>query len=156
MIQFHTLYPKITVLCRRIPQLTERTNHRASIFVSARNTSISSGHCSHREGTSRPPGDHTGQRSQKGFVILAPSSQELRCWLCFGPLSGSLTANGGSDQGLPGRRFEIIWNDLECILFEKYGFLLLKRPIHVYQYEMPVLRGSAIVQCDNQGACLFS
>jgi hypothetical protein len=44
-----------------------------------------------------------------------------------------------------GMRFEIIWNDLKCILCEKYGFLFLKSPIHVYQYEMPVPRGSAIL-----------
>jgi hypothetical protein len=42
-------------------------------------------------------------------------------------------------------RFENISNDLKCILFEKYGFLFLKSPIHVYQYEMPVRRGSAIL-----------
>src|SRR5271154_2283472 len=45
-----------------------------------------------------------------------------------------------------GMRFEIIWNDLKCILFEKYGFLKIKSPIHVYQYEMPVPHGSAILQ----------
>ena len=44
-----------------------------------------------------------------------------------------------------GMRFEIISNDLKCILFEKYGFLFQKSPIHVYQYEMPVPRGSAIL-----------
>src|SRR5271155_4812987 len=44
-------------------------------------------------------------------------------------------------QWLPGMRFEIIWNDVNCILFEKYGFFRIKSPIHVYQYEMPVPRG---------------
>src|SRR5436305_1897824 len=39
-------------------------------------------------------------------------------------------------------RFENISNDLKCILLEKYGFLFLKSPIHVYQYELPVPRGS--------------
>jgi hypothetical protein len=34
-------------------------------------------------------------------------------------------------------RFENISNDLKCILFEKYGFLFLKSPIHIYQYETP-------------------
>jgi hypothetical protein len=33
----------------------------------------------------------------------------------------------------PAMRFENISNDLKCILFEKYGFLFLKSPIHVYQ-----------------------
>jgi hypothetical protein len=32
-----------------------------------------------------------------------------------------------------GMRFENISNDLKCILFEKYGFLFQKSPIHVYQ-----------------------
>jgi hypothetical protein len=45
----------------------------------------------------------------------------------------------GLDQG-PGMRFEIISNDLKCILFDKYGFLKIKSPIHVYQYEIPVPR----------------
>jgi hypothetical protein len=42
-------------------------------------------------------------------------------------------------------RFENISHELKCILFEKYGFLFLKSPIHVYQYEMPVLHASAIL-----------
>jgi hypothetical protein len=42
-------------------------------------------------------------------------------------------------------RFENISNDLKCILFEKYGFIFQKSPIHVYQYEMPVPRGNAIL-----------
>src|SRR5271170_281812 len=44
----------------------------------------------------------------------------------------------------PGMRFEIILNDLKCIVFEKYGILKIKSPIHMYQYEMPVPRGSAM------------
>src|SRR5271155_6033443 len=40
-----------------------------------------------------------------------------------------------------GMRFEIIWNDVNCILFEKHGFFRIKSLIHVYQYEMPVPRG---------------
>jgi hypothetical protein len=42
-----------------------------------------------------------------------------------------------------GMCFEIIWNDLKCILFKKYSFLFLQSLIHVHQYEMPVLPGSA-------------
>jgi hypothetical protein len=42
-------------------------------------------------------------------------------------------------------RFEIISNDLKCILFKKYGFLKIKSPIRMYQYEMPVPRGSAFL-----------
>jgi hypothetical protein len=45
-------------------------------------------------------------------------------------------------------RFEIISNDLKCILFEKYGFLFLKSPIHVYQYEMPVPVVVEIITCE--------
>ena len=43
-------------------------------------------------------------------------------------------------DSLAGMRFEIISNDLKCILFEKYGFLKIKSPIHVYQYEIPLPR----------------
>jgi hypothetical protein len=50
--------------------------------------------------------------------------------------------------------FEIISNDLKCILFEKYGFLFLKSPIHVYQYEMPVSHGSAILSLTQE--CILS
>src|SRR5271168_4740664 len=50
---------------------------------------------------------------------------------------------------LPGMHFENISNDLKCILFEKYVFLFLKSPIHVYQYEMPVPRGSAILSIES-------
>ncbi len=53
-------------------------------------------------------------------------------------------------------RFEIMWNDLKCILFEKYGFLFLKSPIHVYQYEMPVPRGSAILSMNLTQECILS
>src|SRR5271156_1708431 len=41
-------------------------------------------------------------------------------------------------------RFENISNDLKCILFEKYGFLFQKSPIHMYLYETPVPCESAI------------
>jgi hypothetical protein len=44
------------------------------------------------------------------------------------------------DELCSGMRFEIISNDLKCILFEKYGFLKIKSPIHVYQYEIPLPR----------------
>src|SRR4051795_12251446 len=53
-------------------------------------------------------------------------------------------------------RFENISNDLKCILFERYGFLFLKSPIHVYQYEMPVPRGSAILSLNLTQECILS
>ena len=53
-------------------------------------------------------------------------------------------------------RFENISNDLKCILSEKYGFLFLKSPIHVYQYEMPVRRGSAILSLNLTQECILS
>jgi hypothetical protein len=61
------------------------------------------------------------------------------------PLTTDIAAHGETwekqfgfvDQApSPGMRFENILNDLKCILFEKYGFLFQKSPIHVYQYEM--------------------
>jgi hypothetical protein len=52
-------------------------------------------------------------------------------------------------------RFEIIWNDLKCILFEKYGFLFQKSAIHVYQYEMPAPRGSAILSMNLSQECIL-
>ena len=39
---------------------------------------------------------------------------------------------------------------------EKYGFLLLKSPIHVYQYEMPIPRGSAILSLNLTQECILS
>jgi len=53
-------------------------------------------------------------------------------------------------------RFEIIWNDLRRILCEKYGFLFLKSPIHVYRYEMPVPRGPAILSMNLTQECVLS
>ena len=56
----------------------------------------------------------------------------------------------------PGMRFEIILNDLKCIVFEKYGILKIKSPIHMYQYETPVPCGSAILSLNLTQECILS
>jgi hypothetical protein len=72
--------------------------------------------------------------TQVGQVTGAVSLQSLvACKLCL--------IRPGVSSGM---RFENISNDLKCILFEKYGFLFQKSPIHMYQYETPVPCESAI------------
>jgi hypothetical protein len=53
-------------------------------------------------------------------------------------------------------RFENISNDLKCILSERYGFLFLKSPIHVYQYGPAVPGGSAILSLNLTQECILS